>query len=138
MNMVRTGDFRMISKSGQFSSCAGISIEANALGELKAGSVIVQPDHVRTTAGTSLDFQAKIHYRGHVFGDRSFQVIRLFGTSVHTNLEAVLIMLATGFAGSSWLHAALIVIGFAVGTGLHLGSHWLVALAFGQHSFGCR
>lgn len=67
-----------------------------------------------------------------MFGERSTQVVRIFGTSVQTNLEAVLIMLATGLAGTSWLHGAFIVLGFAIGTGLHLGSHWLVALAFGK------
>ncbi len=56
----------------------------------------------------------------------------MFGTTVHTNLEAVLIMLATGLAGTSWLHGAFIVVGFAVGTGLHLASHWGVAVAFGK------
>ena len=65
-------------------------------------------------------------------GERSTQVVRIFGTSVHTNLEAVLIMLATGLAGTSWLHGAFIVVGFALGTGLHLASHWVVALAFGK------
>ena len=66
-----------------------------------------------------------------MFGDRSVQVVRIFGTSVQTNLEAVMIMLATAFAGATWLHGALIVAGFAVGTGLHLASHWVVAIAFG-------
>ena len=67
-----------------------------------------------------------------MFGDRSVQVVRLFGTSVQTNVEAVLIMLATGLAGTSWLHGAFIVAAFAVGTGLHLASHWVVAVAFGK------
>jgi Zn-dependent protease len=67
-----------------------------------------------------------------VFGERSVQVVRLFGTTVHTNLEAVLIMLATALAGTSWLHGALIVASFALGTGLHLASHWAVAVAFGK------
>jgi Zn-dependent protease len=67
-----------------------------------------------------------------VYGERSIQVLRLFGTSVHTNVEAVLIMVATGLAGASWLHGAFIVAGFAVGTGLHLASHWAVAVAFGK------
>jgi Zn-dependent protease len=67
-----------------------------------------------------------------VIGDSSTQVIRIWGTSVHTNLEAVLIMAATGLAGTSWLHGVLIVLSFAIGTGLHLASHWVVALAFGK------
>ncbi|MFK7990622.1 MAG: site-2 protease family protein [Sandaracinaceae bacterium] len=68
-----------------------------------------------------------------MFGNRSFRFLNLFGTTVHTNLEAVGIMLATGFAGDGWLEAILIVASFAVGTGLHLGSHWAVALAFGNN-----
>lgn len=68
-----------------------------------------------------------------MFGDRSFRFLNLFGTTVHTNVEALAIMLATGLAGDSWLEAVLIVVSFAVGTGLHLGSHWAVALAFGKN-----
>ncbi len=67
-----------------------------------------------------------------MYGDRFFQVAKLFGTSVHTNLEAILVMLAAGFAGRSLLHGVLIVASFMLGTGLHLGSHWLVSVAFGK------
>ena len=67
-----------------------------------------------------------------MMGDRSTEVVRLFGTGVNTNLEAVAIITATGFAGDSWLEAGLIVGSFAVGTGFHLLCHWLVALAFGK------
>ena len=52
--------------------------------------------------------------------------------TVHTNLEATAIILATGFAGRTWLEAALIVASFAVGTGLHLMCHLLVAIAYGK------
>ena len=67
-----------------------------------------------------------------MMGDRSTEVVRLFGTGVNTNLEAVAIIAATGLAGASWLEAGLIVGSFAVGTGLHLLCHWIVALAFGK------
>jgi Zn-dependent protease len=52
--------------------------------------------------------------------------------TVHTNLEAVAIMAATGFNGHSLLEAALIVASFALGTGLHLACHLGVAAAFGK------
>lgn len=52
--------------------------------------------------------------------------------TVHTNLEATAIILATGFAGRSLLEAALIIASFAVGTGLHLACHLGVAVAFGK------
>ena len=52
--------------------------------------------------------------------------------TVHTNLEATAIILATGFLGGSMLEAALIVASFAVGTGLHLLCHLGVAAAFGK------
>jgi Zn-dependent protease len=57
---------------------------------------------------------------------------KLFGTSVHTNSEALAILLATAFAGASALEGALIVASFALGTGLHLACHWVVALAWGK------
>lgn len=52
--------------------------------------------------------------------------------TVHTNLEATAIILATGFAGNTWLEAALIIASFALGTGLHLACHLGVAVAFGK------
>jgi len=52
--------------------------------------------------------------------------------TVHTNLEATAIILATGFAGHSLLQAALIIASFALGTGLHLACHLGVAAAFGK------
>ncbi|NVB79152.1 MAG: hypothetical protein HOV81_12195 [Kofleriaceae bacterium] len=52
--------------------------------------------------------------------------------TVHTNLEATAIILATGFAGHSLLEAALIIASFALGTGLHLACHLGVAAAFGK------
>ena len=52
--------------------------------------------------------------------------------SVHTNLEATAIILATGFAGHTFVEAALIVGSFALGTGLHLACHLAVAVAFGK------
>lgn len=52
--------------------------------------------------------------------------------TVHTNVEATAIILATGFAGHTPLEAALIIGSFALGTGLHLGCHLLVAVAFGK------
>lgn len=67
-----------------------------------------------------------------VFGERASRVVSLRGMTVHTNLEAVAIMLATGFLGSTLLEGALIVASFAVGTGLHLGCHLAVAVAFGK------
>ncbi len=67
-----------------------------------------------------------------MYGDRSFQIVELFGNSVRTNVEGILIMLATGLAAGSWIEGALVVGSFAVGTGLHLASHWAVALAFGK------
>lgn len=69
---------------------------------------------------------------GSLYGEQSFRVVSLFGTSVHTNVEAIAIMLATGFAASSLPAGVLIVACFALGTGLHLGCHWLVALSFGK------
>lgn len=67
-----------------------------------------------------------------MYGEQSFQFIKLFGNSVRTNLEGILIMLATGLYASSWLEATLVVVSFAVGTGLHLACHWLVAVAYGK------
>jgi Zn-dependent protease len=52
--------------------------------------------------------------------------------TVHTNLEATAIILATGFAGHSLVEAALIIASFALGTGLHLACHLGVAVAFGK------
>lgn len=67
-----------------------------------------------------------------MYGQQSFQFIKLFGNSVQTNVEGILIMLVTGLAASSLVHGSLIVASFAVGTGLHLGCHWLVAIAYGK------
>lgn len=67
-----------------------------------------------------------------MYGEQSFQFIKLFGNSVRTNLEGILIMLATGLYASSWLEGGLVVVSFAVGTGLHLACHWLVAIAYGK------
>ena len=67
-----------------------------------------------------------------MFGERASRVISLRGMTVHTNLEAVAIMAATGFLGHSWLEAVLIVASFALGTGLHLACHLAVAVAFGK------
>lgn len=67
-----------------------------------------------------------------MYGDRSFQIVELFGNSVRTNVEGILIMLATGLAAGSWIEGGLVVGSFAVGTGLHLASHWAVALGFGK------
>src|SRR5436190_1811610 len=52
--------------------------------------------------------------------------------TVHTNLEATALILATGFLGHTPLEAALIIGSFAFGTGLHLACHLLVAVAFGK------
>lgn len=71
-------------------------------------------------------------YNRAMYGERSTQVARIFGTTVHTNLEATLIMLASGLAGSSFVHGVFIVLGFALGTALHLGAHWAVSSAFGK------
>jgi len=68
-----------------------------------------------------------------MYGHHSFQMARLFKTTVHTNVEAIAIMLATGLFGSSMLHGVFIVASFAVGTGLHLLAHWAVAIAFGKN-----
>ncbi|MFK8000063.1 MAG: hypothetical protein AB8H86_10715 [Polyangiales bacterium] len=67
-----------------------------------------------------------------MYGEQSFQFIKLFGNSVRTNLEGILIMLATGLYASSWMEGGLVVASFAVGTGLHLVCHWLVAVAYGK------
>lgn len=67
-----------------------------------------------------------------MYGEQSFQFIKLFGNSVRTNVEGILIMLATGLYASSWMEGSLVVASFAVGTGLHLGCHWLVAIAYGK------
>ena len=52
--------------------------------------------------------------------------------TVHTNLEATALILATGFLGHTPVEAALIIGSFAFGTGLHLACHLLVAVAFGK------
>jgi hypothetical protein len=52
-----------------------------------------------------------------VYGDRCFQVLRLFGTTVHVNLESIGIMLATALAGRTLLESALIVACFALAPG---------------------
>lgn len=67
-----------------------------------------------------------------MYGDRFTRVVTLRGMSVHTNLEATAIILATGVAGHSLLEAALIIASFALGTGLHLACHLGVAVAFGK------
>ena len=67
-----------------------------------------------------------------MYGDRFSRVATLRGMTVHTNLEATAIILATGFAGHSVLEAALIIASFALGTGLHLACHLGVATAFGK------
>jgi hypothetical protein len=67
-----------------------------------------------------------------MFGERASRVISLRGMTVHTNLEAVAIMAATGFLGRSWVEAVLIVASFALGTGLHLACHLTVSVAFGK------
>jgi Zn-dependent protease len=67
-----------------------------------------------------------------VYGDRSYQVARLFGTTVHSNPEAAAIILATGSLADSFVEAVLIISAFSLGTGLHLACHWLVAIAFGK------
>lgn len=67
-----------------------------------------------------------------MYGDRYTRIISLRGMTVHTNLEATAIILATGFLGGSMLEAALIIASFAVGTGLHLLCHLGVAAAFGK------
>jgi hypothetical protein len=67
-----------------------------------------------------------------MYGDRFSRVVSLRGMTVHTNLEATAIILATGFLGSSLLEAVLIIGSFALGTGLHLACHLGVAAAFGK------
>jgi Zn-dependent protease len=67
-----------------------------------------------------------------VYGDRFSRVVTLRGMTVHTNLEAAAIILATGFAGRTLLEAALIIASFALGTALHLACHLGVATAFGK------
>lgn len=67
-----------------------------------------------------------------MYGDQSFTFLKLFGTRVQTNVEALAIIGATWFGGSTWLEGLLIVASFAVGTGLHLGCHWAVAIAYGK------
>ena len=67
-----------------------------------------------------------------MYGDRFSRVATIGGMTVHTNLEATAIILATGFAGHSLLEAALIIGSFALGTGLHLACHLGVAAAFGK------
>jgi len=67
-----------------------------------------------------------------MFGDRFSRVATLGSLTVHTNLEAVLIVAATGIGGRSLLEAALLVACFAIGTGLHLMCHLGVAMAFGK------
>lgn len=64
---------------------------------------------------------------------RPIRLMRLAGTSVHTDPESIAIMLATGLSGRSVVHGVVIVLCFAVGTGLHLLGHWGVALAFGKN-----
>lgn len=67
-----------------------------------------------------------------MYGDRFSRVVTIRGMTVHTNLEATAIILATGFAGQSWIEAALVIGSFALGTGLHLACHLGVAAAFGK------
>src|SRR6185436_10804880 len=67
-----------------------------------------------------------------MYGDRFSRVLTIRGMTVHTNLEATAIILATGFLGHSLLEAALIIGSFACGTGLHLACHLGVAVAFGK------
>ncbi len=67
-----------------------------------------------------------------MYGDQSFTLLKLFGTRVQTNVEALLIIGSTFFAGATWLDGLLVVASFMLGTGLHLGCHWAVALAYGK------
>ncbi|MFT5682324.1 MAG: Zn-dependent protease [Myxococcota bacterium] len=67
-----------------------------------------------------------------MYGEQSFQFIKLFGNSVQTNVEGILIMLVTGLYAGSWLEGCLVVASFTLGTGLHLGCHWLVAITYGK------
>lgn len=67
-----------------------------------------------------------------MYGERSTRVVAFRGLSVHTNLEAVAIMLSTAFLGTTWLERALYPASFAFATGLHLGCHLLVAVLFGK------
>ncbi len=67
-----------------------------------------------------------------MYGERSTRVVAFRGLSVQTNLEAVAIMVSTAFLGTTWLERALYPASFAFATGLHLGCHLLVAVAFGK------
>lgn len=67
-----------------------------------------------------------------MYGDRSTRVVAIRGLSVHTNLEAVAIIVSTAFLGETWLERALYPASFAAATGLHLACHLLVAVAFGK------
>ena len=48
-----------------------------------------------------------------MYGDRYTRVVTIRGITVHTNLEATAIILATGFAGHSLQEAVLIIASFA-------------------------
>ncbi len=65
-----------------------------------------------------------------MYRERSTRVVAFRGLSVHTNLEAVAIMLSTAFFGMTWLERALYPASFAFATSL--GCHLLVAVAFGK------
>ena len=67
-----------------------------------------------------------------MFGKQSTQLSSLFGASVHTNFEAFVVLLATGWAADSWLEAGLIIVGVGSAMVLHVVGHWIVALAFGK------
>lgn len=67
-----------------------------------------------------------------MFGKHSTRLFTFFGVSVHTNLEAFVVLLATGWAAESWLQAGLIVASVGAAAVLHVVGHLVAAVAFGK------
>lgn len=67
-----------------------------------------------------------------MFGKHSTKLFTLFGVSVHTNFEAFVVLLATGWAAESWTQAGLIVASVGAAALLHVVGHLIAAVAFGK------
>lgn|GEM_PF-1384205 len=67
-----------------------------------------------------------------MFGTHSTRIATIFGASIHTNLEAVLVLLATGLAADSWPQAGLIIASVGAAALLHVVGHWVTSVAYGK------
>ena len=63
---------------------------------------------------------------------KNILIFSAFGNKVYTNLETMMILLATGMLGGSLFESCWIVFFMSACTGLHLASHWMVSVLYGK------